>query len=45
MDIGSRLKTARKAIGYTIEKASTISEIGQSSISEFENFCDYSFLI
>lgn len=36
MDIGERLKNARKAIGYTQEKASTESGIGVSSISEFE---------
>jgi len=37
MDIGNRLKTARNAIGYTLEKASSESGIGESSISEFEN--------
>ncbi len=37
MDIGARLRAARDAIGYTIEKASQESGIGQSSISEFEN--------
>ena len=37
MDIGRRLKIAREAIGYTLKKASQESEIGESSISEFEN--------
>lgn len=37
MDIGARLRAAREAIGYTIEKASRASGIGQSSISDFEN--------
>jgi len=37
MDIGARLRAARDAIGYTIEKVSQESEIGQSSISDFEN--------
>ena len=37
MDIGARLKIARDAIGYTLEKASQESGVGQSSISEFEN--------
>jgi Zn-dependent peptidase ImmA (M78 family)/DNA-binding XRE family transcriptional regulator len=37
MNIGEKLKIARKAIGYTLEKASQESGIGQSSISEFEN--------
>ncbi|MCP4262885.1 MAG: ImmA/IrrE family metallo-endopeptidase [Planctomycetes bacterium] len=37
MDIGERLKIARNAIGYTLEKASQESGIGQSSLSEFEN--------
>ena len=37
MDIGHRLRIARKAIGYTLEKASSESGIGESSISEFEN--------
>jgi Zn-dependent peptidase ImmA (M78 family) len=37
MDIGARLRGARDAIGYTLEKASEESGIGQSSISEFEN--------
>ena len=37
MDIGQRLKIAREAIGYTLKKASQESEIGESSISEFEN--------
>ncbi|MDT8303163.1 MAG: XRE family transcriptional regulator [Sedimentisphaerales bacterium] len=38
MNIGERLKIARNAIGYTLEKASQESGIGQSSISEFENY-------
>ena len=37
MNIGARLKIARDAIGYTLEKASGESGIGQSSLSEFEN--------
>ena len=37
MNIGERLKIARNSIGYTLEKASQESGIGQSSISEFEN--------
>ena len=37
MNIGTRLKIARKAIGYTLEKASSVSGIGQSSLSDFEN--------
>ena len=37
MDIGARLKIAREAIGYTLEKAAQESGIGISSISEFEN--------
>lgn len=37
MNIGERLKIARKAIGYTLERASLESGIGQSSLSEFEN--------
>ena len=37
MEIGRRLRIARKAIGYTLEKASHESGIGESSISEFEN--------
>ena len=37
MNIGSRLKAARNSIGYTLEKASKESGIGQSSLSEFEN--------
>ncbi|MHC4115983.1 MAG: helix-turn-helix domain-containing protein [Planctomycetota bacterium] len=37
MDIGARLKIARDAAGYTLEKASQESGVGQSSISEFEN--------
>ena len=37
MDIGKRLRVARKAIGYTLEKAEEKSGIGASSLSEFEN--------
>ena len=37
MQIGHRIKIAREAIGYTLEKASAESGIGQSSLSEFEN--------
>lgn len=37
MDIARKLKFAREAIGYTLKKASQESEIGESSISEFEN--------
>jgi Zn-dependent peptidase ImmA (M78 family)/DNA-binding XRE family transcriptional regulator len=36
MNIGQRLKIARKAIGYTLEKAAQESGIGVSSICEFE---------
>jgi Zn-dependent peptidase ImmA (M78 family)/transcriptional regulator with XRE-family HTH domain len=37
MDIGTRLKSAREAIGYTLEKVEKESGIGVSSLSEFEN--------
>lgn len=37
MDIGARLRIAREAIGYTLEKAEKESGIGASSLSEFEN--------
>jgi len=37
MHIGKRLKIARKAIGYTLQKAAGESGIGESSISDFEN--------
>jgi len=37
VDIGKRLKIARNAIGYTLERSSQESRIGQSSINEFEN--------
>jgi XRE family transcriptional regulator, fatty acid utilization regulator len=37
MNIGQRLKIAREAIGYTLEKAEKESGIGASSLSEFEN--------
>lgn len=36
MHIGQRLKIARKAIGFTLKKASKESGIGQSSLCEFE---------
>jgi Zn-dependent peptidase ImmA (M78 family)/transcriptional regulator with XRE-family HTH domain len=37
MNIGSRLKLAREAIGYTLEKVEDETGIGISSVSEFEN--------
>lgn len=37
MNIGARLKIAREAIGYTLEKTAQESKIGTSSLSEFEN--------
>lgn len=37
MNIGQRLRIAREAIGYTLEKAERESGIGKSSLSEFEN--------
>lgn len=37
MNIGERLRIAREAIGYTLEKAEKESGIGASSLSEFEN--------
>ena len=37
MDIGNRLKIARKAIGYKQQKVSELTDIGVSSLSEFEN--------
>lgn len=37
MNIGKRLKIARNAIGYTLERVSQDSGIGQSSINEFEH--------
>jgi Zn-dependent peptidase ImmA (M78 family) len=37
MNIGQRLKIAREAIGYTLDKAEKESGIGASSLSEFEN--------
>lgn len=37
MNIGKKLKIARKSIGYTLEKASQESGIGKSSLSNFEN--------
>ncbi|MBA7482427.1 hypothetical protein ES707_17914 [subsurface metagenome] len=36
MDIGERLKTARKTIGYTLKKAHLESGIGESSLCAFE---------
>ena len=36
MDIGSRLKFARKSIGFTLAQAEAASGIGRSSLSEFE---------
>lgn len=37
MNIGERLRIAREAIGYTLEKVEKESSIGTSSLSEFEN--------
>lgn len=37
MQIGQKLRKARKAIGFTLERAASESGIGQSSLSEFEN--------
>lgn len=37
MQVGERLRIARNAIGYTLEKTATETGIGQSSLSEFEN--------
>jgi Zn-dependent peptidase ImmA (M78 family)/transcriptional regulator with XRE-family HTH domain len=37
MQIGERLRIARKAIGYTLEKVAEGTGIGQSSLCEFEN--------
>lgn len=37
MDIAQRLRVARQAIGYTLEKVANLTGIGQSSLSEFEN--------
>jgi len=37
MQLGRRLRLARNAIGYTLERAATETGIGQSSLSEFEN--------
>ena len=37
MNIGQRLKVARETIGYTQKKVSELTEVGESSISEFEN--------
>lgn len=37
MNIGERLKTAREAIGYTLDKVEKESGIGASSLSEYEN--------
>jgi Zn-dependent peptidase ImmA (M78 family)/DNA-binding XRE family transcriptional regulator len=37
MQIGERLRIAREAIGFTLERAAKESGIGASSLSEFEN--------
>jgi Zn-dependent peptidase ImmA (M78 family)/DNA-binding XRE family transcriptional regulator len=37
MQVGERLRIARNAIGYTLEKTAAETGIGQSSLSEFEN--------
>jgi len=37
MQIGQRLRIAREAIGFTLERAAKESGIGASSLSEFEN--------
>lgn len=37
MQVGDRLRIARNAIGYTLEKTAAETGIGQSSLSEFEN--------
>ena len=37
MNIGQRLKIAREAIGYTQKKAAQESDIGETTISAFEN--------
>jgi Zn-dependent peptidase ImmA (M78 family)/transcriptional regulator with XRE-family HTH domain len=37
MEIGKRLKVAREAIGYTLKKVEEQTEIGSSSLSDFEN--------
>ena len=37
MDIGARLKIAREAVGYTLDRVENESGIGASSISDFEN--------
>jgi len=37
MEIGKRLKIARKTIGYTLKRAEQESGIGYTSISDFEN--------
>ncbi|MBN2182531.1 MAG: ImmA/IrrE family metallo-endopeptidase [Sedimentisphaerales bacterium] len=37
MTIGERLRIARNAIGYTLEKVEQESNIGSSSLSDFEN--------
>jgi Zn-dependent peptidase ImmA (M78 family)/transcriptional regulator with XRE-family HTH domain len=37
MQIGERLRIAREAIGFTLERAANESGIGASSLSEFEN--------
>ena len=37
MNIGQKLRLARDAVGYTLNKASKESDIGESSLCEFEN--------
>ncbi|OHB62715.1 MAG: hypothetical protein A2Y77_16125 [Planctomycetes bacterium RBG_13_62_9] len=37
MQVGERLRIARNAIGYTLEKTAAQTGIGSSSLSEFEN--------
>lgn len=37
MDIGKRLKIAREAIGYTQKKVEEQTDIGESSLSDYEN--------
>lgn len=37
MQIGQRLKLARGALGYTLDRVAAATNIGQSSLSDFEN--------
>jgi len=37
MQIGDRLRAARRAAGYTLERVARETGIGASSLSEFEN--------